>query len=47
MLLLVKWGKQVTLICFENKNKLTKVLGDKAYKGEAAIITQKKPRMVK
>jgi len=41
-------GKQVTLICFENtKINLAnhKVLGDKAYKGEAAIITpQKKPK---
>jgi len=40
-------GKQVTLICFENTkiNLAKKFLGDKAYKGEAAIITpQKKPK---
>jgi len=45
MLLLVK-GKQVTLICFENTkiNLWIKSFRDKAYKGEAAIITpQKKP----
>jgi len=48
MLLLVKWGKQVTLICFENtKNKFhesQKFLGDKAYKGEAAIITSEETK---
>jgi len=43
-------GKQVTLICFENtKINLAnhKSFRRKAYKGEAAIITPQKKRMVK
>jgi len=39
-------GKRVTLICFETQNKfaLQTFLGDKAYKGELAIITPDKKR---